>query len=102
LERALIRLAETDEVYAALKSAMLRAEYMTKVAEALAFKSQTEGTVKEKEMTARLAEPVMTAHDKYFDAVMEFEKCKAQREREMTVIDVWRSLESSRRQGNIQ
>ena len=102
LERALVRLAESDEIYAGLKATMLRKEYMAKVAEALAFRQEKDGSVRDREMAARVAEPVMTAWDEYFEAVMQFETCRAQREREMTVIEVWRSLESSRRQGNIQ
>jgi hypothetical protein len=98
LELALTRLAESDERYAELKGEMLRSEYMAKHTEAVAFKA-ADGTVEDRKMTARLAGH--EAWEKHFRCVVDFESLKAKREREMIVIECWRSLESSRRQGNI-
>jgi 23S rRNA U2552 (ribose-2'-O)-methylase RlmE/FtsJ len=101
LEKALRFLAETDSEYAALKSDMLRSEYLAKTAEALAFKhlKAEGGGVEECKQSARLSEAVQAAWEKHFSAVQAFEEIRARRERETIVIDVWRSLESSRRAG---
>jgi hypothetical protein len=105
LEKALTRIARTDETCAQLKGQVLRTEFMAKVAEALAFKQSEASSAEGKKQDARLSDIVQAKWEEHFKAVTEYEKVRASREREMVIIEVFRTLESSRRmgaRGNIQ
>ena len=39
---------------------------------------------------------------KHFEAITQFETLRARRERAVLVVEVWRSMESTRRKGNLQ
>lgn len=101
LDKALAQIAESDTEIAEWKGMVLRTEFTAKAAQALAFKA-LEGSVEDRKQGALLEEPVKKAWEEHFRAVVEFERLKARREREFTIIEIWRSLESSRRHGNIQ
>lgn len=101
LEKALTYLAETDEVCASHKAEVARSEYMAKVADAMAFKL-AEGNNEERKVEARLAQPVIEAWEKHFKAVQAYETIRAKREREILIVDVWRSLNANRRTGQVQ
>lgn len=100
LEKALSLLAETDAEYAQWKGAVLRNEHMAKVAESLAYKS-LDGTVEDKKRAVLLVPEVAKAHEEAFKAVVAYEALKARRQREVLIIELWRTMESSRRQGNV-
>lgn len=103
LEKALCTLAETDSEYAETKGAMLRAEYLAKVAESLAYKAMDPGmTVAAREREVLLVPEVQKAHEEYFKVVVLYEKLRAFRQREVLITELWRTMESSRRTGNIQ
>ncbi len=96
VERALKHLATTDHALANAKKGMMSLEYAAKLAEHAVY-LVTEGTAQERKATA---ESSTTAQ--YFDAVAAYEQCRAKREYEWLVVDLYRTVESSRRQGNIK
>lgn len=98
MELALDFLANTDEEVAQLKTNVKRAEYVLKRREAAAFVS-CEGSVKDREMRARLDADVTDAYDKHTDAMEEYERIAAKRETEALIIEAWRTVEASRRRG---
>jgi hypothetical protein len=101
LEKALCTLAETDSEYAERRGAMLRYEYMADCAESVAYAAITDGSVEDRKRAAKVSEPVQKAKEEYFKAVVEYERLKAFRQRENIVIELYRTMEASRRTGNI-
>lgn len=102
VDQAMQYLAETDLEVAHWKGAVLRSEHMIDVAESLAYKSITEGTVEDKKRAVKLVPEVRAAYEDHFKAVVEFEKIKARRAREVLVIDLFRTVEASRRVGTVR
>lgn len=100
LERALKYLAQTDETCASAKAEVERCAYRCKHARALEFQG-ADGSVEARKSSAETSQTVQTAEDNRIQAIITFEKLKAKRETESLVIDVWRSLNASRRTGNI-
>lgn len=101
LEQALQYLAETDNEYAYWKAHVLRAEYLAEVAEDMVYLSLTEGPVEERKRRANVSDEHKKAQETYFDTVAKFENLRAQRQRHVHVIDIYRTQEASRRVGNI-
>lgn len=99
MEQALGFLAESDEEVARLKTNVRRAEYLLKRKEAHAFLSVEQGSVKDREMKARLDADVVAAYDAHTDAMEQYELIASKRQTEALIIDVFRTLEASRRQG---
>jgi len=103
LEKALHFLAETDTENAQWRGAVLRTEHMAKVAEALAYQQLDKSmTVEDRKRAVLLVPEVQKAHEEHFKAVTEAERLKARRQREVIVIELYRTMEASRRVGNIQ
>ena len=100
LELALTRIAESDERCAELKGNMLRCEFLAKTAESVAFKA-CEGSIEDRKHQARLTPEVQSAWERYFQAVVEYEKCKARREREFTLIELYRTEQASLRRATV-
>ena len=100
LEKALRFLAETDEDFAESKVHMLRLEYATELAKKRVFLTET-GNNEERKAKAESSDHVQTVLGTYLDAVGAFEKKRAKRSTEELIVEVWRSLEASRRQGRI-
>jgi len=101
LEKALTYLATTDVTAAQLKVEVSRKEYIAKKVRARMF-LQASGNNEERKAQAETSAEVEAAESERFAAEAEFEKLKAKRLTEELVIEVWRSLEASRRQGSIQ
>ena len=89
-------LAETDENYANLKTLVLRCEILAKRARSRIFLTG-EGNVESRKADAEVHGEVCAADDTYIEAMREFETLKARRSRAEILIDVWRSIEASRR-----
>ena len=89
-------LADTDDEYAEAKANVERSEILRKRARARCF-LLADGSVEQRKATTETAADVANADDSYVSAVEVFEKLRAKRERAELVIDVWRSLEASRR-----
>jgi hypothetical protein len=94
-------LAGSDEQHAMLKTDMQKTEYLAKLAEAFAYKAISVGSVEDKKSEAKMSPTVQAAWDTHFNAMTAFEKLKAKRERAFVVIDMFRTLEASRRRGNV-
>lgn len=103
LDKAMTFLATTDLECATRKSMVLRTEFMAKHAEALVYKALgNEGSVEDRKQAVRLHESVMKAWDEHFNAVRDYENLRAQRERNVLVVELFRTYSANRRQGNIQ
>ena len=89
-------LAETDDAYAEAKAEVLRQEIAGKRARARVFMT-TEGSVESRKAQAEGHADVMAADDAYCAATLAYETLRAKRQRAELVIDVFRTLEASRR-----
>src|SRR5271154_4261220 len=96
MEAAMEFLAETDERYALAKAEVLRAEIMCKRVRARIFVGES-GAVELKKAKAETFPEVIKMDDEYCNATLEFETLKAKRSRAEILIDVYRTLEASRR-----
>jgi hypothetical protein len=96
LEKAIIYLAETDETLAAAHVEMERAEFRAKATRDAIF-LHSEGTVAERAAKAGVSTEYDEAMSLYFAALGGHDKIKNKRNTEELVIDVWRSIEASRR-----
>ena len=96
LGNALVFLAESDDKYAHLKAEMMRAEILVERSKARCF-LLADGNVEERKCTAKTSGDVIQAEDTYIGYVKEFEGLRAKRQRAELVVDVFRTLEASRR-----
>jgi hypothetical protein len=96
MSNALLFLSETDDSYAIAKADMLRGELLAKRARARVFVT-SEGSVEARKAGAEIHVEVCAEDDELIRATLEFEALRAKRQRAEIVIDVWRSLEASRR-----
>ena len=89
------KLRETIEPGAAARGMRTRAEHMLKVAKARAVLKATGGTVAEREAQALLSPEVTAAMKAEADAVEQDEFFRNQRNTCTTIIDGWRTEQSS-------
>ena len=100
VEAALDYLATSAKEYAEAKGRRVWLEERRKIVKAAAF-SQAEGTAGERESTAYTSGDYKTCIDELRDAVVAEETMRAYRIAAEARIEVWRSLESSRRAANV-
>lgn len=100
MEKALAYLATTDFQSAEFKAEVRRKEYIAKKVRARVFLS-SEGNNEERKAQGEVSEEVSKAEEELAQMEAEYEKLKAKRMTAALLIDVWRSLNASRRQGNI-
>lgn len=100
IEMALIKLAETDRLHADLGGEVKRLEEGIKQAQAHEF-LLAEGTVAEREAKAKASARFNQAVIDHIEAFKEFKLIDNQRQHEIRIIDIWRTLSSNRRQGSI-
>ena len=100
LSKALTYMAETDEPCAELKADMERAEFMAKATKDAIF-MRLDGTVAERAAQAGSHEEYAGAMGVYFGNLKRFEAMRNKRQTESLIVDVWRSLNSSRNKGNL-
>lgn len=98
LEKALRYLAETDEPIAEAKGEIQRLENLIKRVNYRLFLSAS-GSVEARKAEAGKSEETARLEEELVSATVKYEGLKAKRDTEATVIDVWRTLESSRRKG---
>jgi hypothetical protein len=96
MEAAMNFLAETDETYAEAKTNLLRSEILCKRIRARVF-TFVEGNIETRKAQAEGHQEVVAADDEYIKATLAFESLKARRSRAEILMDVWRTLEASRR-----
>jgi len=89
-------LAESDQEFAQEKAQVERSEILRKRIRARLFLVAT-GTVAERQAQAEIDPEAEQADGDYCKTIASFETLKARRQRAELVIDVWRSLEASRR-----
>jgi hypothetical protein len=94
--KAMRYLAETDLPYAEAKAALESSEILRKRVRARVFLTE-DGTVAERQAEAETHHDTEAADDQYVNAIKAFEELKARRQRAELLIDVWRSLEATRR-----
>ena len=100
LEKALTFLAETDEDCASLKADAARAEFKAKAVRDAIFLRE-EGTVAERTARSGASKEYAAAMGLHFDLLERYEGMRNKRGTEAIVIDTWRSLNASRRAGNV-
>ena len=100
LEKALTYLAETDEPLAEAKGDILRLENLIKRVNYRLFLS-AEGSVEARKAAAGKSEETAKLEEELVSATVKYEGIRAKRETEALVVDVWRSLNASRRLGNV-
>lgn len=99
--QALSYLAGSDEQLGELKADLARSKYLAELAEHFAFKSITVGSIPDKQAEVQMSKDVQARWEAHFKVVAAYEKVRARREREVLVIDLFRTIEASRRKGNI-
>jgi len=99
LQKALTYLAETDEEVAQLKGNMERGEYLKKRTRAAEFLSAEGKSVEERKAKAEISKDVEDIEHDYTRALVAYEHVAAKRKTEALIVDVWRSVNASRRQG---
>src|SRR3990167_6375315 len=100
LQAALDGLVSTDESCATFRVEVSRKEYLCKVARAKIFLT-TEGSVEQRKSLAEVSKEVESAEEARLTMMGEFEKIKANRETSTLIIEVWRSENKNRREGNL-
>jgi hypothetical protein len=98
LQKALTYLAETDEELAQLKANVERAEYLKKRVRSAMFLSAS-GPVEERKAKAEVSQEVENIEHDYTRALVAYEHIAAKRKTEALIVDVWRSINANRRQG---
>ena len=89
-------LARTDEEYAAAKANLESAEILRKRVRQRIW-HDADGTAGERAAEAEIHDDTQAADDAYISALRAFEALKAKRQRAELYIDVFRTLEASRR-----
>ena len=100
VERALTFLATTDDEFALLCSDVLRTKSAIE-AQKSAIILHTDGTGPVKQATANCHPDVREKEEEYFHAVYKRDSMKNERERNETIINVWRSVSSAKNHGQI-
>jgi hypothetical protein len=100
VEEALILLSSTDASHAALSGQVKYLEEGLKQAKSHSF-LLAEGTVAEREAKALSSVKYAEAVFAWTEALKAFKKIDNERNHEMRVIDIWRSLQANRRMGQI-
>lgn len=98
LEKAMRYLAETDEPIAEAKGEVLRLENLIKRVQYRLFLS-AQGSVEARKAEAGKSEETARLEEELIAATVRYEGLRAKRDTEATVIEVWRSLNASRRVG---
>ena len=100
VEKALVKLSTTDLDHATWSGQVKYLEEGLKQAKSHAF-LLAEGTVAEREAKAIASLKYAEAVQAWTDALKQFKKIENERNHEIRVIDIWRTLSSNRRQGMI-
>jgi hypothetical protein len=95
-ENAMFFLAESDDSFALAKTDVLRAEILAKRVRAKVFVLK-EGSIEARKAFAENEAEVVAADDELLRATLEYESLRAKRQRAELLIDVFRTVEASRR-----
>lgn len=100
LSKALTYISETDQTHAELKTDVERQQYKLKKIKAAIFSVES-GNNEERKSAAETSESTQDQVDNYLDSLERFNEVDNKRKTELLIIEVWRSLNANRRQGNI-
>ena len=100
IEQALTKLSNSDDDHAAWAGQVKYLEEGLKQAKSHSF-LLAEGTVAEREAKALSSVKYAEAVTAWTEALKAFKKIDNERNHEMRIIDIWRTLSSNRRQGNM-
>ena len=100
LEKVLKYLAETDESYAHARHVVDSMKYKIKVIESQGFMKAT-GTMAERGAASKTTKEYIEAIEEMDNANLDKEIMGAKRETGRLIIEIWRSENANRRQGNI-
>lgn len=96
-------IGETDHEYAEAKTEVERASWLCKHVRAIVYETtDREDKVDERKQAVERHEKVVSAEERRLAAVLAFEKIKAERETKQLIVEVWRSVEATRRRETIQ
>jgi hypothetical protein len=98
LERALAKLAKTDQLAAELHMRMEQTEFKAKATREAVF-LRCEGNVAERSAQAQTSDDYSKAMDCYFEALKAYEGLKNERAREVLIISCWQTLNANMRKG---
>lgn len=101
LQKALEYLATTDDKCAKAKSLMIGLENQIKTVKSIAFLQADAKTATEREAIAYASETYREHINKHEVATYEYETMRNKRLTEELVVECWRSINASRRNGNI-
>lgn len=101
VEKALRYLAKTDEEHARAKALVKALEQSLKTTRGLIF-LDAQGTVAEREARSYGHDAYQAKLGEYKEAIYDYELLENKRTRAVLTIDLWRTVESSRRAGNIR
>lgn len=99
---AVRRIAETDPNFAEAKTEVERATWLCKHSRAIVYEAVDGKSVEDRKQAVERHEKVIAAEERRLSAVLAFEKLKAERETKQLIIEVWRSVEATRRRETIQ
>lgn len=100
VDKAMHLLAETDAEVADSKVAVLRSEMKAKSIEALIYAALT-GSIEDRKQAVRLDPRFEAAWEDHFKAVAIHERLKNFRDREVLVVELYRSVLSARKSGMV-
>jgi len=98
--KSLSRLLETDEQHARLSTAVEAAVYSYKEIKSQAY-LQANGTIDERKAYAETSGATKQARQDHLDAILDYKLLEAKRKSDDLVIQLWRSLNRNRRDGQI-
>lgn len=91
-------IGETDHKFAAAKTEVERATWLCKHARAIVYEmTDRESKVDERKQEIERDSRVVAAEERRLAGILAFETLKAERESRQLIIEVWRSLEATRR-----
>ena len=99
---AVRRIAETDPDFAEAKTEVERSMWLCKHTRALVYEIVEGKSVEDRKQAVERDEKVVAAEERRLNAVLAFEKLKAERETKQLIVEVWRSVEATRRRETIQ
>lgn len=100
MEIALTRLAQSDESHAEAKMEMLRAESAAEAVRDAVYLTEA-GSIEDRKAKSRTSPQYQDAQTRYFEATRKFTSLSNKRRHEELIVDCFRTLEASRRRGNV-
>ncbi len=101
VSEALYRLATSADEIAIARGDMVRAEYMVKRMKAIIMQESDEKSAAMREAEAMASDKMLDAIDKMVEAIIRFERLKAERESNALTVEAWRTSQATIRAARI-